>query len=137
MVNIPLKDLYQFLLIFDNNYPYFANFKQRVLVPVINEFKKIEDIKIQKWELIKKGREVSGVGFWVYNDASKLFNKKNVENQHLHQKAKCQKWFKGIYKIRENKNLIGFDQRLFYGCSKFPDCKSVISIKEYDKLVKF
>ena len=79
MVNIPLKDLYQFLLILDNNYPYFANFKQRVLVPVINEFKKIEDIKIQKWELIKKGREVSGVGFWVYNYANKLFNKKMLK----------------------------------------------------------
>ena len=162
IVNISIDNLYRLFVILDEAYPKFANFKQRVLKPIIKEFDKINDIKINKWEVIKLGNKISSVKFTVSNFSNNCLKEETkIKNRDLRCSSCCIGYFKPkrsesletklkIFDSFWNEELIRNDndkywkergiledkyEAFFYGCSNYPNCKKTLKTEEYDSLL--
>ena len=164
-IKITLDNLYRLFVILDGNYQKYANFKQKVLIPVINSFNRIEDLKIDKWEEVKLSRKVVAINFWVSNYSYKILEqgKKLSFN-----KIACTKCKAGYLVIRRSKNKyppiieneiiakellyqesniddetiarliereFGPPSEIFYACNRYPKCKWTMDLTSYDNLV--
>lgn len=112
---ISLEALYKLLIIQNNNYQKFHDFKKRVLVPVISKLNQIKDFQVEL-EYLRTGRKISHVRFTCAN------NRKMIEQQHS--KKYC-----SSCKIR-SVILKTSDKGDFWGCENYPRCKYKVTIKD-------
>ena len=119
---ISLVALQKLLIVKNNTYPHFKDFKRWVFNPVLKELKKTE-LKIEV-EYLRTGRKISHIKFTCAN------NREMIE-QDLNKKycSSC--------KIR-SVILKTSDKGDFWGCENYPRCKYKIAIKEtkQDKTLK-
>ncbi len=137
IIKITLENIRKLLVIKNKQYEKYADIQRWVIKPLIKEFQKIDDIVIEKWEPIKLGRKVVSINFWITNNSHKILSddeKKEITKEY--KIVKCKKCFEGKYKIRENANFDDNEERFFYGCNKYPECKSTLTLKEYDNNLK-
>ena len=166
IVNIEIGNLYKLLVVLKDTYKRKDYFIRYVLKPVINEFDKINDIKINKWEVIKLGNKISSVKFTVFNFSNDCIKEETkIKNRGL----RCSSCRFGYFKPRRSESLKlrleNFDllmkeeikanpnhnfeywnkereiiedkyEVFFYGCSNYPNCKKTLKTEEYDSLIE-
>ena len=110
---ITLEALHKLLIVKDNTYPLFNDFKRKVLDPVLKELSKT-DLQVEV-EYIRTGRKISHIRFTCAN------NRKMIEQNDSKKYCPSCKIRSVILKTSP--------QGDFWGCENYPRCKYKVAIK--------